>query len=155
MQSILAHARENRDLTLLLRSPIISADKKHAALNSLYKGKVDDLTMKFIDLTIHKGREVILVDIAAQFVAEYYNFNGIVRATLTTAVEIKAELKDKIKAQVEAETKKSVEINEQIDKDIIGGYVLEYDNKLLDASVSHQLNQIRNKFSKNEFIKTI
>jgi len=155
MKSIAAHAQESRDLFLLLKSPIVSGDKKLAILNAVYEGKVDALTLKFIQLTVAKKRENLLDEIAKQFVAEYYDFKGIVRATLTTAIEINPALKDKIKAQVEAETKKSVEFTEKVDNGIIGGYVLEYDNKLLDASVIHQLNQIRNKFSKNEFIKTI
>lgn len=155
MQSLISHAQDNRDLALLLRSPIVSADKKRAALKSLYEGKVEDLTMRFITLTVQKKREVILEEIAAQFVEEYYKSKGIVKATLTTAVEINPQLKDKIRAQVEAQTKKTVEFKELIDDSIIGGYVLEYDNKLLNASVMHQLNEIRKKFSKNEFIKTI
>ena len=155
MQSIVVHTEENRDLKMLLKSPIISSDKKSASLNAIYEGKVDELTSKFIQLTLAKKREGILIDIAKEFINEYHNFKGIVKATLTTAVNIDSALRNKIKVQVENETKKTVEFTEQIDKDIIGGYILEYDNKLLDASVTHQLNQIRNKFSKNEFIKII
>lgn len=155
MQAIVTNAQESRDLFLLLKSPIIGSDKKLAILKGVYEGKADELTMKFIELVVKKNRENILDDIANQFIAEYYDFKGIVKATLTTAVEVNPALKDKIKAQVEAETKKTVEFTEQVDAGIIGGFVLEYDNKLLDASVMHQLNQIRNKFSKNEFIKTI
>ncbi len=49
MQSIVAHTEENRDLKMLLKSPIISSDKKSASLNAIYSGKVDELTSKFFN----------------------------------------------------------------------------------------------------------
>lgn len=155
MQSVISHANDNRDLRMLLQSPIVNADKKSAIIKDLYEGKMTDLSFNFLNLIISKGREIIILEIAHQFVAEYYNHKGIVRATLTTAVPVVDALKDKIRAQVENSTKKSVLFNEKVDADIIGGFVLEYDNKMLDASVSHQLKQLRNNFSKNDFIKTI
>jgi F-type H+-transporting ATPase subunit delta len=60
-------ALKSRDLYLLLKSPIIYPTKKISALKAVFEGKLDALTMSFFELTIRKGREPLLVDIADEF----------------------------------------------------------------------------------------
>jgi len=66
-----------------------------------------------------------------------------VSAKLTTAGEIgkegKANLSDMLKKAFDSK----IELEEVLDKDIIGGFVLRVDDQELDASVSAQLNQIK------------
>ena len=54
---MLKNAVKNRDLELMLKSPVIQNDKKIAALNALFNGKVDSLTMSYLTLLVTKNRE--------------------------------------------------------------------------------------------------
>ncbi|HNL38799.1 MAG TPA: ATP synthase F1 subunit delta, partial [Saprospiraceae bacterium] len=72
----LRDAAKNRDLYLLLKSPIVHADKKTAVLDALFKGKVDDLTLAYLHLLINKGREGYIPEIAAEFVSQYKTMKG-------------------------------------------------------------------------------
>lgn len=146
--SLKAHMAENRELENLAISPIVPADKKLAAFNEIYEGKFNALTLQFIKLAIEKGREVYLTPIIDQFVKEYNAFNGKVSGTLITAVEVSDTLKDKILDSVKKKINKDITVTTEVDADIIGGYIVEFEDQLIDASVKHQLNQIAHLFSK-------
>jgi F-type H+-transporting ATPase subunit delta len=46
-----------------------------------------------------------------------------------------------------------LEIVTQVDPELIGGFVLQFDNKRYDASIAHKLDELRSAFSKNLYIK--
>ena len=49
--------KENRDLLLMLKSPIVTHDKKLAVLNQIFEGKVNDLTLAILRILTRKQRE--------------------------------------------------------------------------------------------------
>ena len=51
-------------------------------------------------------------------------------------------IEDKMRQMVESKTRGTVEFNTEVDPDIIGGFILEYDTYRMDASVRKQLNTI-------------
>jgi F0F1-type ATP synthase delta subunit len=48
---------------------------------------------------------------------------------------------------------KSVELQEVIEPSLIGGFILEYDNKMIDSSVSRQLNAMQNIIEDTSYVK--
>ena len=61
-------AAQNREFYLFLKSPVIKADKKEKIFQELFQGKIQDLTFKFMQLLIQKGRESLLPSIGTAFV---------------------------------------------------------------------------------------
>ncbi|MEJ0055475.1 MAG: F0F1 ATP synthase subunit delta [Bacteroidota bacterium] len=57
---------ENRDFTVMLRSPVIRHEKKRAILEKVFAGKVNALTMAIIDILTRKNREPLLPAIAGR-----------------------------------------------------------------------------------------
>jgi len=55
-----AEAVAVRDLKMMLKSPIITTDKKRAVIKEIFGGKVDELTMAFLNIVLTKGREAKL-----------------------------------------------------------------------------------------------
>tara|TARA_Y100000385_G_scaffold291633_1_gene370935 strand:- start:1159 stop:1692 length:534 start_codon:yes stop_codon:yes gene_type:complete len=135
-------ALESRDLYLLLKSPIIKADKKLKALATIFNDKVDDLTMRFITLITKKGRENILPEIIGAINSQYNEMQNITSATLTTAVEVDTSVIDGIETKLKSGDG-AVDIDTQIDADIIGGYILEIGDKVYDASVRRKIKDLR------------
>ena len=135
-------ALESRDLVLMLKSPIIKSDKKMAALKQIFKGKIDDLTLNFMQIITRKGREEYLPEIAGEIMARYNEMNNISTATLTTAVKVDTAVVEAIKSKLQS-GQNTVEISTEVDPNIIGGYVLEMGDKLYDASVQKQLKELR------------
>ncbi|MFZ1751929.1 MAG: F0F1 ATP synthase subunit delta, partial [Saprospiraceae bacterium] len=66
-----AQAIKNRDLYLLLKSPIINADKKLSIFKQIFDGKVNKTTMAFFEIIIKKGREMYLPEITVDFNNQY------------------------------------------------------------------------------------
>ena len=148
-------AAQNRDLYLFLKSPIIHADKKNAALEAIFKGKVDSLTLSYLTLLVNKGREMYIPEIAAEFAEQYKLLKKITSVRIVTASplseEVLAELKKKLLAS--GITSENLDIETKVDPELIGGFVLEFDNKRYDASVAHKLDELRASFSKNLYVK--
>lgn len=141
----------NKDLLLLLKSPIIKSDKKQSILTSVFGSKVSQMTNSFLTIIISKGREYLVGDIAASFVALYKTKKGIITAELTTAIALDKELKDKIIKLVNPNNQQ-VEFVEKIDKDIIGGFIVRVDDKQVDASVLRKIADLKQEFSKNPYV---
>ena len=149
----LSNAVKNRDLYLMLKSPIIHADKKESIMTEIFGKGFDAMTMAFVKICITKGREDILPEIATEFLAEHKRMQGITTVKITTATPLSIEALESIKAKLTASTStaKSVEIETAVDANLIGGFVVEYGDKLYDASVAAKLTELKKQFTGNVY----
>ena len=67
----------DREFLVVMKSPVIKADKKIAIFNSLFAASMNELTMAFFRIVITKGREAFLRDNMIEFVAQYNERKGI------------------------------------------------------------------------------
>jgi len=148
---------DNREFYLLLKSPIINATKKQQIFNALFEGKFDEMTNAFVKIILKKGREAYLPEIADEFINQYKNIKHISTVKLTTAAPLGAETISRIKQKLVASTVTDdhVELIAKVDPNIIGGFVIEFDDKLYDSSVVHKMELLRKEFANNEFVKSI
>ncbi|RYY41768.1 MAG: F0F1 ATP synthase subunit delta [Chitinophagaceae bacterium] len=156
MQLLQRVVRSSRDLATMLRSPVVSADKKQSVMNAILTNQVGELTNAFISLLIQKGREGDLPEITTAFISQYKKHKGIHVVKLTTASPLSEELQKKIVAQVkQSGNLDQIELETTVNPDIIGGFVLQTGDKLIDASIAHELKAIGRQFDKNDFIYKI
>jgi len=156
MQYIQSVCTASREFVNLLKSPVIKGDKKQAVLDAITKGKVSVITEGFNRLLVAKNRENTLPEIAAAFLDQYNQLKGIHSVKLTTAQPLSEETKAVILAKIKADTSMDkVELETLVKEELIGGFVLEYNNNLVDASIQADLNHIRKQFLKNDFVLQI
>lgn len=156
MEFLHALCSKSREVVNLLRSPIISADKKEAILKEVTKGNVGELTNLFIRLLVNKGREENLPEIVISFISQYKKLKGIHTIKLTTASPVSEEVKKQIIDKVKSQTNlQHIEMEADVKEDIIGGFLLEIGDTLVDASIAYDLNKIRSQFLNNDFIYRI
>ena len=79
---------------------------------------------------------------ANSYITLYRKQNNIIRGKLTTAVPVSVDVKSKMQRMVENMTNGTVEFETEVDADIMGGFVLEYDTYRMDASVKNRLREI-------------
>lgn len=144
--------KENRDLALLLKNPIITTDKKDAIIRAIFGSKVDTVTNSFMEIITRKGREEYLQDIAGAYVSIYKELKGIKTAYVTTAVPMDAALRNEVMNIVKRAKGDNAELVEQVDKDIIGGFILRIGDVQYDASISKKLSALKNEFDDNLFV---
>jgi F-type H+-transporting ATPase subunit delta len=144
---------ENRDLELLLSNPIINADKKLNILRKIFADKVNNLTMMFFEITVAKGREKYLVQIAKEFSSQYKQLKGIQTAEIISAVGLDDRLRKQVYDLIRNNSNAEVELIEKTDPKLIGGFVLRIGDRQYDASISSSLRKLTQAFSSNPYIK--
>ncbi|HPM88227.1 MAG TPA: ATP synthase F1 subunit delta [Bacteroidales bacterium] len=126
----------------LLESPIIRPSKKREVIQNTIGGNIDKLTASLIDLIVKNGRENFLPGITREFIRAYKEYNGITELVLTTAVKVNEDVKKRIADLIAGIFKTKVELNEVIDRNIIGGFILKVEDNYIDASVRNKLRKI-------------
>lgn len=143
----------NRDFVLMLRNPIISHDKKRAVLYEIFENKVTPSTLAIFDIITRKNREGYLPDIAESFEIQYRQDQGIEKAVVITATEITPDLRKKFTQEASRISGKTIELEEEVDPSIIGGYILLVGDRQVDSSVRAKLKEMSYDFSETSYIK--
>ena len=153
MQWLQFVCKSNRDFINMLRSPVIKTDTKGKIVKAVAGDKISALSNSFIHLLISKGREGALPEIATSFIQQYKDFKKIYPIKLTTASPVSEELKNAIINHIKATTEmQNIELETVVKEDIIGGFVLQAGDKLVDASIAYDLKEIARQFENNDFI---
>ncbi len=156
MKYLQAVCKASKDFVALLKSPIIKADQKESIIAAVTKGKVSELTAAFTTLLIKKGRESEIPEIAFSFVDQYNEIKGIHKVKLTTAVAVSEELKQSIEQKLKTEKGMgTIELETAVNENLIGGFLLEFHNNLVDASVLRSLKDIKKQFAENLFVQSL
>ncbi|MFL5771886.1 MAG: ATP synthase F1 subunit delta [Flavisolibacter sp.] len=143
----------SREFNQLLKSPVVKADMKIKAINAVTKGKISDITISFTTLLMNKHREIVLPEVIHSFIEQYKKEKKIYSVKLTTAMAVSESVKKSIIAQVKKTSDmENIELEEIVDPSIIGGFVLQAGDKLIDASISYDLKNIARQFENNDFI---
>jgi len=137
----------------LLRSPIVASDKKIAVIGAVTGKYISELTAAFTKLLVNKGREGELPEIITAFISQYKEMKGIHTVKLTTAVPVSDDVKKQLVEQVKRTSDmQNIELESVVDPNIIGGFVLQAGDKLVDASVAYDLKQVSREFENNDFV---
>lgn len=141
--TIAALSAESNDFLRLIDSPVIATSEKIKAVKTIFQDKVNALTLNFLVLITQNRREKHIPSIFRDLGDMYRKSLGISSALLTTARELDAALVEEIRKELESVSGTKVELSQQIDPDLIGGFVLRLEDQQYDASVSTQLKKIR------------
>jgi F-type H+-transporting ATPase subunit delta len=130
-------------------NPMLAKEKKQMLLETAVGGSESSaLSKAFIALVLKEGRENMIQFMANSYVTLYRKQKNVIRGKLTTAARVSADTAQKMRALVERNTQGTVEFETEVDPDIIGGFILEYDTYRMDASVKSKLNAILTQLKK-------
>jgi F-type H+-transporting ATPase subunit delta len=132
-----------------LKSPIIPPSKKEAILHKMFGENLQKITLSLLDLVVKNGRESFIPAIARVFITETKKYKGITESFLTTAVKVDDKVKKQISDFVSEVFKTKVELEEIIDTEIVGGFILRVDDKYIDASIRNKLRKIKKELMGN------
>lgn len=135
----------------LLENPVIVPSRKEDILHKVTGEKIHKLTASLIGLVVKNGRETFIPAIAREFIRETKQHKGITEAVLTTAVRVDDKIRAQITDLVAGIFKTKVELKEEIDKDIIGGFILRVEDSYIDASVRKKLRVIEKELTGKAF----
>jgi F-type H+-transporting ATPase subunit delta len=151
---LIAHTcKTQRELVLLLDSPLVKTDKKQAILQSVFAGNLSTTTELFIRLLVSKRRERSLPAIAEECINQYKIKKKILTAVITSAQGLDEELRKKVLELVKKSSDSEIELVEKVNDTLIGGFTLQVGDKRVDASIAKQIKQMAMNFSENPYIK--
>lgn len=147
MESVISVLKSNSELLAILKNPIIKGDKKRNILAAIFEGNISPIILSFFYILVNKGRAAILLDIAQEFIREYNEAKGIVKASVTSATALSeanlAELQQIITDEIKAE----VILKNIVDPSLIGGFVVRVGDRQIDASIAGKLNKLEKHFA--------
>ncbi len=151
--TLFVNAIQHRELALLLKSPIVKSDKKENVFEAIFKSRIDPLTYSFLQIILRKGRESQLPEIMEEFINQYREIKGISIVNIVSAEALPESTIESIRKKlVDSKlTHANVQFNTSVDKELIGGFVISFEDKLYDASVKHQLDELRKEFSNKDY----
>ncbi len=138
--SFVCAATEFKDF---LNNPVIDTESKKKVMSNIFKKNVGETTMLLINLVVKNGRESFLPAIARVLRSDTQRYRGITECLLTTAVKINESLKKQISDFVASGFQTKVDLKENIDSEIIGGFILRVDDNYIDASIRNKLRKIK------------
>jgi F-type H+-transporting ATPase subunit delta len=147
MHFLLQTNTEEKDFRTLIESPLIKADKKVSIFKLIFE-QFEDVTISFVELITNNGREAILPYIAEEFDAQVKAYKGIVPMTLTSAHPLHEDTKKTILDKIQGSIKGTLEVTEEIDASLIGGFVVKMGDMQIDASVLNQFNNLKQRLAR-------
>jgi F-type H+-transporting ATPase subunit delta len=139
---------ENPQLVAILRNPIIRGFKKYSILKGIFEPKVNPMTMAMFEVLARHSREEVLYEISQEFNALYNIFKGIQVVNLTSTVPFTETMKTELVNKLTKELNKTIELKEEIDPSLIGGFVVQIGDKQIDNSVKNSLLRLKQDFNK-------
>ena len=142
---------ENRELRVIIANPVIDTHKKINILNMLFETNIQELSMKFLRLITNKGREKYILHICDAFNEIYLDYKNILSVEFTTAQKANKKVLDDISGKLKEVTKMNIDLMEKVNEDIIGGFVVNFQDYQYDASIINQLSKLKKSYSENLF----
>lgn len=156
MQLLQRICKSNPDFVVMLRSPVIKPDVKEKIVDAILTGKLSEITAAFTRLLVKKGREGNLPEISEACINLYKEYKNIHTIKLSTATVLSEDLKNEIINQIRKTSQmENIEIETTVNEDLIGGFVLQVGDNLVDASIAYDLREITKQFENNDFIYNI
>lgn len=156
------------DFRRAVDDPAVAAVQKISLFEAALKDSMAQELHKFLELLIRNGRIGDVRLVLTTFVTEYYRSRHIKRARLVVADPVlldpeptpsdpvpvegslrqaqRPALESRLRELIGKETGCELLLETKVDPSLIGGFVVEVEDMILDASVSRQLDVIRHQF---------
>lgn len=129
----------------LTDNPKISKAMLEKAMVDICKGQLDNEGLNFIKLLIRNNRLQLVEEVAEQFEAKKAEESGLLDVTVTSAFPMSDNDVKKLTVSLSGSFGKEVKISVKEDSTLIGGMVIRVGDKVIDGSLSGQIQQLANK----------
>lgn len=141
--------KENRDLTVMLGSPVVKVDKKEKVFTQIFGKHISKMTSTFFGIVFRRNREELITEISESFVKQYKEFKKIHTVTIESAHPLNDQSRKEVLAFLKTRTNDEIELVEKVNEELIGGLILRMNDLQIDASVKNNLKKLEKEFSKD------
>lgn len=134
---------DNPDFSKLMNHPKVDKEEKRAVTESVFKGRVSDEVMGFLEIIITNNRYSEIFEVLDYFIKRVKEYKRIGMAYVTTPMPLDDNQKASVeKKLLETTSYSSMEMNYIIDESLIGGMVIRIGDKVVDSSIKTKLNDL-------------
>lgn len=133
----------NKEIKVLLKSPVIRVGRKQAVLRHLFEQKLHPLVLNYMLIIVRKQRGHLLDGISGAFLKVYKQYLGIETVRITTATPLTEKIREQALMAAQQLTPHEIEFEEKVDPDIVGGFILDLEDKQYNASVQYRMARMR------------
>ena len=135
--------RENAVLRRFLAAPQIAEADKRAVLRKAFEGRAPNLFVLFVEKLVSNRRQMLIPEIAIEYVSLVDQQAGRVHATVTIAHQPKDGEADDLSKRLSAALGKSVVAHLLVNPAILGGLIVRVGDSVMDGSVRRRLGALR------------
>ncbi len=140
-------AYQDRRFAAFMESPVIPLSKKEEFLLSVLQKDTPQLLVLFLRLVLAKKRFSILRSIESAFQTRSEKHRGIRKAELISAVPMESATQKKLTSILEKKLSSQIRLVSKTDPDLLGGFILKLDERVVDASYKTKLREMRQRLS--------
>jgi F-type H+-transporting ATPase subunit delta len=145
LNSVSSIIDQNKDFKNLLYNPLIPANKKTDIIRKIFDGKINQLTYNFLKLLCSKKRSEFLPEIIDDFKMRILEYEGVLIGQIISSKPLSPVQVADIHKKITTQSGQKVQLSQEIDEDLIGGFIVKIKDTVIDLSVKNQLNKLRNK----------
>lgn len=143
---------KDSEITDFLVHPHIADSDKIKFLQDLFKDKVSENLMGFLYLAVSKSREAYIVPALSLYIDMANRHRGKVTAKVVSAAKLTKEQIDELSALLSKKLGKQVEIVAETDPELIGGFLIHVDGRLIDCTVRTQLHNMKKSIKRGDVV---
>lgn len=133
------------DLVKYLTNPLINAAKKQEILEKTLKSQLNTETFKFLLVLVKRDRINLLETVIYSYLQLVYNLASIKMIEVSTAFPFTNKQKNMlIKKLKDLTNAREIRLIITVDSDLIGGFLIKTNSKVLDFTVKNQLQKLAN-----------
>lgn len=143
IQLLLSNCTENTSFCEFVRSPVVKPSKKKKLFDDVFGKILNPVTLNFLKVVIDNNRELILDLIFRGYISFYKKEKNIKTVTLYSAFEMEDAYVERVRRLLIKEIGEPLELKTIKKEDLLGGFILKVDDKMVDASITGKLKQVK------------
>ncbi|MBV69272.1 MAG: ATP synthase F1 subunit delta [Pelagibacterales bacterium] len=149
-KSLLRTFSENPNFSTIFKSQLLNKKKQISVVSKIFSEKKEkklliskDL-LGLIILLAKNARLNILEEVLKSYIELHTADNKEIKVNVTSVIKINDSLENKLKKILSKNGKLKVKIINLIDKDLLGGLIIQIGSNLIDTSIKTKLNKVKN-----------
>jgi F-type H+-transporting ATPase subunit delta len=149
LEDVLELARANPQFNEFLASRILPMGQRSASLEKIFKGRISDITLRFLQVLNEKGRLSHLHAIAGAYDAMVQAAFGRVEVDVYTASPVSAEELKAVRDRLQQALGREPIVHPYVENGMLGGIKLQIGDTLIDGSLATRLRKFRDQLASN------
>ena len=141
---------ENPNFATIFKSQLLNKKKQISVVSKIFSDKkekkiqISKYLLGLITLLAKNARLNILEEVLKRYVELHTADNKEIKVNVTSVIKINDSLETKLKKTLSKNGKMKVKIINLIDKDLLGGLIIQIGSNLIDTSIKTKLNKVKN-----------